>query len=83
MENDLKKLKIGISQQPLIRSDPTLELGLMVKSQILWKIKLKTTSHGRLPQKLIVFVSQQPLVRFHPNLKHRLRGPSQMSFKLK
>jgi hypothetical protein len=42
-----QKLKIGISQQALIRSYQDLKLGLRGQSQILWKIKMKTASHGR------------------------------------
>ena len=41
-----QKLKIGISQQPLI-----LKLGLRGQSHILWKIKMKMTSHERRPHK--------------------------------
>jgi hypothetical protein len=49
IEEDLKKTKIKISQQPLIRSYPNSKLS--GQSQILWEIKMKTTSHGRQPNK--------------------------------
>ena len=42
-----QKLITEISQLPLIGSYPTLDLGLMEPSQMLWKLKMKTTSHGR------------------------------------
>jgi hypothetical protein len=51
MEDDLKKIKVGISQQPLVGSYQNLKLMLMGPSQMLWKLYMKTTFHGRRPQK--------------------------------
>jgi hypothetical protein len=42
--------KVGISQQPLLGSFPNLTLRLRRPSQMLGKLKIKTTSNGRRPQ---------------------------------
>ena len=49
MEDDLKKRKVRISQQPLAGSYRNLKLMLMGPSQMLWKLDMKTTFHGRRP----------------------------------
>ena len=77
-----QKLKIVISQQPLVRSYPNLKLRLMGPSQRFRKLKRKTTFHGRNSQKRKEGISQQPLVGSYPKSKLRLRGPSQMLLKL-
>ena len=46
-----QKLKLEISQQPLVGSYPNLKLGLRGPPQMSWKneddLSCKTTSHGR------------------------------------
>jgi hypothetical protein len=51
MEDDLKKQKVGITQQPLVGSFRNLKLMLMGPSQMLWKLNMMTTFNGRRPQK--------------------------------
>jgi hypothetical protein len=82
-----QKLKLKISQQPLVGSYPNLKLEIRGPHQMSWKnegnILWKTTSHGRWPQKWKEGVSQEHLVWTFANLKLRLREPSQMLWKLK
>jgi hypothetical protein len=74
-----QKQKVGISQQLLVGSYPNSKLRLMGPSKMVWKLEMKTTSHGRLR----IEISQQPLIGSYLNMKLWFMGPIQMLWKLK
>ena len=66
MEDDLKILNVEYLSNRLL--DHT-QLRLRWPKQIVQILKMKTTSHGRLPQNIKSGISQQPLIGSYSNLK--------------
>jgi hypothetical protein len=63
MEDNLKILIRGISQQPLIKSSSNLKLDFREPNRNSILLEIKTTFNGKRPQNIKSGISQQPLNR--------------------
>ena len=72
-----QKMRIRISQPPMVGSYSNLKLKPMGINQSAQRYQMKTTSNGRWPQNMRIRISQPPMVGSYSNLKLKLMGINQ------